>query len=604
MKRIRTIPIAVVLTMVLGWSVPALATGNCANGKTLFNKTNASVPTACSNSSCHGPQVNKNNIQNASANPGLIDQALDGPPGDQSMVSLGLRSNLPLTASDIDDIATWIFYAPTCPSAQPVLQASPAPVTFGSTTVGATSAAIGVTITNSGSAAATGVSFANSNAAEFLVSGNTCTTTINVGASCSLSISFKPSAAGARSGTLTVNRAGGAGVGIGMSGTGTATVTPGQLSMSTSLNFGSQTVGSTSSPSTVAVTNTGGTAVSVSGVTSSNPSEFTIASSNCGTVSAGAGCTISVTFTPAAAGARSASITVTSSGLGSPQAISASGTGTATATPGQLSMSASVNVGNQAVGTTSAANNVSITNVGGSSVTVSGISSSNPSEFAVTTSNCSTVAAGAGCSFSFTFKPGAAGARTGNITVASNGTGSPQAIAVSGTGTTSSGPATVTVVEYYHAGFDHYFITAKQSDIDALDAGAFGGVWVRTGYTFKAYAAPGATGSGAVCRFFSTAFGPKSSHFYTWYVPECDGLKADPNHAWQYEDSNLIMGMSAGDGTCPTGFTPVYRFYNRSQGGAPNHRYTTDPAISTQMLTKSYTQEGPLPGLAFMCSPP
>ena len=313
---------------------------------------------------------------------------------------------------------------------------------------------------------------------------------------------------------------------------------------------------------------------------------------------------ISVTFRPSASGARSATITVTSNGVGSPQAINASGTGSATATPGQLSMTSSVNAGNQAVGSTGAANSVSITNVGGAAVTVSGITSSNPSEFAITTSNCASVLAGAGCSFSFTFKPGATGTRTGNITVTSNGTGSPQTITVSGTGTSGTTPGTVTVVEYYHAGFDHYFITAKQSDIDALDAGAFGGVWVRTGLHIQSVCGSRAPGSGPVCRFFSTAFGPKSSHFYTWYVPECDGLKADPNHSWQYEDSNLVMGMSASDGNCPAGFAPVYRFYNGSQGGAPNHRYTTDTAVKAQMLAKSYTQEGPLPGLAFMCAPP
>jgi hypothetical protein len=36
---------------------------------------------------------------------------------------------------------------------------------------------------------------------------------------------------------------------------------------------------------------------------------------------------------------------------------------------------------------------------------------------------------------------------------------------------------TGSAVEYYHAGFDHYFMTARQSEITLLDGGAFGGVW-------------------------------------------------------------------------------------------------------------------------------
>jgi Abnormal spindle-like microcephaly-assoc'd, ASPM-SPD-2-Hydin/Repeat of unknown function (DUF5648) len=595
MKRIRAVPLAILTSAVMAISLPAFATGDCANGKAIYNKQVSGQPISCSQSSCHGSGVNKNNIQNAAGNPGLIDQYLDT----QNEMA-GLRSTLNLSESDIDDLATWIFYAPSCPVAAPVLQAAPAPVAFASTTVGATSATTAVTITNAGAAAATGVTFANSNAAEFLVSGNTCTATINAGASCSLNIAFKPSAAGARSGTLTVNRSGGAGVSIGMSGTGAATVTPGQLSMSSTLGFGGQTIGTTSSASTITVSNIGGTAVAVSSVTSSNPSEFTIVSSSCSTVNAGAGCSISVTFKPSASGARGATITVVSNGTGSPQAITATGTGMTTVVTGQLSMTTSVSAGSQSVGTTSAANSVSISNVGGAAVTVSSINSSNPSEFTVTASTCSTVAAGGGCTFSFTFKPGAAGARTGTFTVTSTGTSSPQSISVTGTGTTGTTPAVVTVVEYYDAGFDHYFITGVASDIAALDGGAFGGVWVRTGYTFNAYAAPGAN-TVPVCRFFSTAFAPKSSHFYTPYAAECTSLKSDPS--WEYEDSNMLMAMPDTSGNCGSGFLPVYRFYNNFVGGAPNHRYTTDLGVKATMLAKGYTQEGPLPGLAFMCSP-
>jgi len=140
MKHHRGLTFAMLAGVVLAWAVPALATGNCANGRTLYSKT-GSLGLSCSNSSCHKAAVNGNNIQLAAGNPGLIDQYLNS----QAEMS-GLRTDLGLTASDIDDLATWIFYAPTCPAAAPNLQATPAPVTFGSTTVGATNSATAVTI--------------------------------------------------------------------------------------------------------------------------------------------------------------------------------------------------------------------------------------------------------------------------------------------------------------------------------------------------------------------------------------------------------------------------------------------------------------------------
>jgi hypothetical protein len=39
-----------------------------------------------------------------------------------------------------------------------------------------------------------------------------------------------------------------------------------------------------------------------------------------------------------------------------------------------------------------------------------------------------------------------------------------------------SPPATVSVIEYYHAGFDHYFITANTDEIARLDDGSIAGL--------------------------------------------------------------------------------------------------------------------------------
>jgi len=136
---------------------------------------------------------------------------------------------------------------------------------------------------------------------------------------------------------------------------------------------------------------------------------------------------------------------------------------------------------------------------------------------------------------------------------------------------------TTTAVEYYNAGFGHYFMTAKADEITGLDGGAYNGAFARTGRTFGVYAAPG-NGLAPVCRFFTTpgTFGTKSSHFYTADAAECEGLKVNPN--WIYESIAFYVPTPDGGGTCPANSLPVYRLYNNGQTGAPNHRFTTDYA--------------------------
>jgi mono/diheme cytochrome c family protein len=146
----------------------------------------------------------------------------------------------------------------------------------------------------------------------------------------------------------------------------------------------------------------------------------------------------------------------------------------------------------------------------------------------------------------------------------------------------------VNVVEYYHAWFDHYFITAVPGEIAKLDDGTFEG-WVRTGRRFKAQAQSG-TGLSPVCRFFSNAFDSKSSHFYTPSTSECLVVKA--NSKWRYEGVAFHVAVPRLDGTCPPTTNPVYRLYNKSHGGAPNHRLTTDLGVREQMIGQGWVPEG------------
>src|SRR5207244_2407276 len=98
-----------------------------------------------------------------------------------------------------------------------------------------------------------------------------------------------------------------------------------------------------------------------------NAGDFALASGttciNGATLAAGANCVLNLTFTPTAASARTATVTITDHAAGSPQSVSPTGTGV---TPPTATLSATSSAfGEQRVGTTSAAQNVTLTNNGG-----------------------------------------------------------------------------------------------------------------------------------------------------------------------------------------------------------------------------------------------
>ncbi|MBI4740001.1 MAG: DUF1566 domain-containing protein [Betaproteobacteria bacterium] len=141
--------------------------------------------------------------------------------------------------------------------------------------------------------------------------------------------------------------------------------------------------------------------------------------------------------------------------------------------------------------------------------------------------------------------------------------------------------------EYYHAGFGHYFVTGSADEAAAIDSGVIKG-WARTGQTYSIYSQGGA-GLSPVCRFFTTSFAPKSSHFYTPSATECSSLKT--NRDWQFEANAFYVREPVG-GACASGTAPLYRIYNNGHSGAPNHRYTTCTSIRDNMISRGWVSEG------------
>jgi len=230
---------------------------------------------------------------------------------------------------------------------------------------------------------------------------------------------------------------------------------PGFTLTSASLDFGNQAIGTTSAPQVVILGDAGTATLTITSIviTGTNSGEFA-QSNTCGTsVAGGANCTINVTFAPTTTGSKTAAITITDNAAGSPHTLNLTGMGVPPSPAVSLSPS-NLAFGNQVVGTTSAARVVTLTNSGNAALTIANITTTgtNSGDFAQS-NNCpispATVAVGASCMISATFKPTVTGNRTATLTITDNAAGSPHAVALSGNGTTdftiSASPSTATI---------------------------------------------------------------------------------------------------------------------------------------------------------------
>ncbi|WP_161784324.1 choice-of-anchor D domain-containing protein [Aquabacterium sp. NJ1] len=336
------------------------------------------------------------------------------------------------------------------PAPAPSASVSTKNLSFGSIVVGASAASQSVTVSNGGtanlsfSAIATGTS-------EFPITGGTCTTaaTVAPGASCTVGIGFKPTAAGARSGSLTItNNGSGSPLAVALSGTGIAAnpvaqVSPGSLSFS-------QTIGVASAAQTVAVSNTGTAALTLSSINLSGAAaadyqiDPTSTCANGGTVAVNNSCNVKLVFKPSATGSRAATLNVAHNATNSPSMVALNGIGNA-APQGTLTLNqSSMTFASTAIGGTSQ-QAVTLGNNGAAPLTLSSMSitGANGADFVVG-GDCATgasLAVGSNCTAKVTFSPAAVGTRTGTLTINTSGSSNPTAtLALSGTAVAAPAP--------------------------------------------------------------------------------------------------------------------------------------------------------------------
>ena len=360
------------------------------------------------------------------------------------------------------------FPSPAQPGA---LSASPAALSFGDLASGSTSAAQTVTVTNPGSSA---VSVSSVSVTGAYTQTNTCGSSIAAGGTCTVSVKFAPTTGGPLTGTLTVTTsAPGSPLTVPLSGTGVTSTTNLALDqpivassyvdnfVATNANDGNTSTYWESSdgaayPQTLTVDL--GSAQSIGSITldlppssawstrtetlsvlgSTNDTSFsTIVGSAGYTFNPSTGNTVTISL-PSGTSTRYVQLNFTGNTGWSAAQVSEFEVfpgGSTTGGGGSATLSASpssVSFGNENVGSTSSAQSVTVSNSGTAAAAISGVSVTGP--FAQTNTCGSSLAAGASCTVSATFSPTAAGSATGAISVASNATGSPLTVALSGTG--------------------------------------------------------------------------------------------------------------------------------------------------------------------------
>jgi hypothetical protein len=322
-------------------------------------------------------------------------------------------------------------------TAQPAVTLSPSSLNFASQAVSTASAPQSVTVTNTGNAPLSVSQIAISPAqtplgpqAEFAETDDCIGSSVAVNQSCTIQVRFAPVATGSRSATITVygNVAGGQAT-VALSGTATAAgavvLTPVVMS------FPSTTVNASSAAQNITVSNTGGTTVTLG--TPAVSGDFRISANTCSaTLAAKTGCTVAIVFAPTVSGTRSGSLTIT--GGADTLTASLSGTGVLPATdalaPSNLAFAA------QQLGTSSAAQVVTLTNSGDVALTL--ISAQIASgDFAAVNSCGNSLAAHSSCSIGVVFQPKSVGPASGVLTVADEYRS--QSVALSGTGVAPPG---------------------------------------------------------------------------------------------------------------------------------------------------------------------
>ncbi|HKV68125.1 MAG TPA: choice-of-anchor D domain-containing protein [Gaiellales bacterium] len=385
-----------------------------------------------SNNSCNGAAVDPNNTCS-------VDVTFNPSSNGSESASLDITDDDPSSPQSVPLSGTGVASQ---------FSVAGGPLNFGDQRVGTTSTNQSVIVTNNTDYAANPANpnVTGANPGDFGESG--CSGAVsggNTNNTCTVNVDFTPGATGSRSATLNV-----AGQQVSLSGIGTdpvASVSPGSIS------FGNQPLHVISQTATITLQNNGTSPLTYSstGVSGSNPGDFSVSDTVCAatvTIAPAGSCTITVAFNPTATGARSAVININDDDPGNgTQSVNVSGTGT----PSSVGFAPATVTYTRAIpaGTSSPGHVVTIRNLTSSPMPIvsTAIGGTNRKNFIRSADTCTgqTLQSNGTCTIHVAFTPSASGRRTAVLSVADNGAVGPHThqVTLTGTATAPKNPKSV-----------------------------------------------------------------------------------------------------------------------------------------------------------------
>jgi Abnormal spindle-like microcephaly-assoc'd, ASPM-SPD-2-Hydin len=479
------------------------------------------------------------------------------------------------------------------------LAVNPSPVSFGSVRLG-NSASQSAVLSNTGNSSLT-ISQANVSGTGFSVSGLSVPLTLASGQAVSVTTTFAPQSSGSTSGSLSlaysVQRIKVHGKGspsfqnsaasVSLTGTGTSL---GQLAVNpSSLNFANVQVGSSQTQSAT-LTNSGGAGLTISQATLTSTS-FTVSGPALPLIlEAGQSTTFSVMFAPPSVGSVSGNIVFTSDASNPIMNFPLSGNAV---TPGQLI----ANPASLAFGSVQAGSSVtlmdSLTNTGGTSVTISQAAVAGGG-FSVSGLNVPlTLNPGASVTFPTVFAPQSAANASGGITISSNASNPTLTVPLSGTGTVPGQlNLTPTALD-----FGNVTVGAKASQASSLSAGGASVTVSSANLSSVEFSLSGIS-------FPVTIAAGQSVPFTLTFAPQTSGV-ASAALSFASNASNTPAETLSGNGTVPPPHSVSLSWtdggsgivgYNVYRGNSSGGPYTQ---ITSADPTAAYTDNSVLAGQTY-----
>jgi len=155
------------------------------------------------------------------------------------------------------------------------------------------------------------------------------------------------------------------------------------------------------------------------------------------------------------------------------------------------------------------------------------------------------------------------------------------------------------VLEYLNTDLNHYFLAIPE-EAAAIDRGAAGPGWTKTGLGFVVRAPTSSPISQYVGRFYGSISPGPNSHFFTIDPEEISAIKRISERTpvdqqrWNTEGISFSAFPALPGGTCASNQVPVWRAYNGglARGIESNHRFSTDKNLIDGMVTQGWIAEG------------